>query len=59
MHENVDRLLRKAEAAIDNDNLAQGDAYRILATQTNYLHRQQARDLNKLYKQQPQESRQP
>ena len=47
MDERVERLLNKAEEAIDRNDTDQADAYRILASQVSYLRRKEARELNR------------
>ena len=46
--ERVERLLNKAEAAIDRDDTDQADAYRVLAAQVSYLRRKEARELERI-----------
>lgn len=45
--ERVERLLSKAEAAIDRNDTDQADAYRILAGHVAYLRRKEAQELNR------------
>jgi hypothetical protein len=47
MDERIERLLNKAEEAIDRNDVDQADAYRVLASQTAYLRRKEAKALNK------------
>lgn len=49
MDERVERLLNKAEAAIDRDDGDQADAYRVLAAQVSYLRRKEARELERIH----------
>lgn len=47
MDERIERLPNKAEEAIDRNDTDQADAYRILASQTAYLRRKEAKELNR------------
>lgn len=47
MDERTERLLNKAEQAIDGDNIDQGEAYRILASQAFFLRKQDAKQMNR------------
>lgn len=47
MGERIERLLTKAEEAIDRNDTDQAEAYRILASQTAYLRRREAKELNR------------
>ena len=47
MDDRTERLLNKAEAAIDRNDTDQADAYRILAAHNFHLRRREARDLNR------------
>lgn len=49
MDDRVERLLNKAEEAIDRNDLDQAEAFRYLASQTAYLRRREAKDMNALY----------
>jgi hypothetical protein len=46
--ERVERLLNKAEEAIDRNDTDQADAYRVLAAQVSYLRRKEARELERI-----------
>ena len=46
--ERVERLLTKAEEAIDRNDTDQADAYRVLAAQVSYLRRKEARELERI-----------
>lgn len=48
MDDRVERLLNKAEQAIDHNDTDQADAYRILAAQVSYLRRKEARELDRI-----------
>lgn len=47
MDERVERLLNKAEEAIDHNNTDQADAYAALASRVSYLRRKEARELER------------
>ncbi len=46
--ERVERLLNKAEDAIDRNDTDQADAYRVLAAHVSYLRRKEARELERI-----------
>ena len=48
LEDRVDRLLSKAEQAVDRGDLDQAESYRILASQTAYLRRKEARELDRM-----------
>lgn len=50
MDDRTERLLEKAEAAIDRNDTDQADAYRILAGTVSYLRRKDAHDLERTLK---------
>ena len=47
MDERIERLIQKAETAIDQNNIDQAEAYRVLAANVNYLRKQEAKALNR------------
>lgn len=47
MDERTERLLQKAETAIDQNNTDQAEAYAMLAARTAYLRRKEAREMNR------------
>lgn len=47
MDDRVERLLTKAETAIDQNNIDQADAYRILAGHVAYLRRKEAKAMDR------------
>lgn len=47
MDERTERLLQKAETAIDQNNTDQAEAYAMLAARTAYLRRREAREMNR------------
>lgn len=47
MDDRIERLLHKAEEAIDGNQLEQADSYRVLAGHVAYLRRREAKDLNR------------
>lgn len=50
LEDRVDRLITKAEQAIDRGDLEQADTYRTLAGHVAYLRRKEARELNDMLK---------
>jgi len=48
LDDRVDRLLTKAEQAIDRGDLDQAESYQGLAGQIAYLNRREARDLERM-----------
>lgn len=53
MDDRIERLLEKAEEAIDRNDTDQADAYRILAGNVAYLRRQEAKALERLVAYEP------
>jgi hypothetical protein len=49
MDERVERLLNKAEEAIDRNDIDQADSYGQLASRTSYLRRKEARELDRAF----------
>ena len=48
MDDRIERLLQKAETAIDGNNIDQADAYRQLAGHIDYLRRREAKQLARM-----------
>lgn len=51
MDERVERLLQKAEEAIDRSETDNAEAYAMLAARTAYLRRKEAREMNRALEQ--------
>ena len=49
LEDRVDRLITKAEQAIDRGDLEQADTYRVLASHVAYLRRKEARELDRTF----------
>lgn len=47
MDDRTERLLQKAEEAIDRNDTDQADSYAMLASRVSYLRRKEARELNR------------
>lgn len=47
MDERIERLLNKAEEAIDRNDTDQAESYRVLAGHVSYLRRKEAKALNR------------
>lgn len=47
MDDRTERLLQKAEQAIDRNDTDQAESYAMLAERSAYLRRREARDLNR------------
>lgn len=49
MDERIERLLQKAEEAIDRNDADQADSYAMLASRVSYLRKQEAKAMNRAY----------
>jgi hypothetical protein len=49
MDERIERLLDKAEKAVDEDNIDAADTYAALASRVSYIRRKEAREMSRTF----------